>query len=266
MNTYWQKQSPDNPLFPDLLWSRPETKARAGKLLIIGGNQYGFALPAEAFSVAADAGVGMTRVLLPLSVKKVAGNMLPGLEFAANTPSGSFSKQALGEFLEQSSWADGVILAGELGRNSETAILIESYTTKHTGQITITKDAADYCLSSPKTILNRNDTLMVLDMSQLQKIAISAHHTTAFKLSMDLIHLIEGLHEFTSIYPLNLIVKHHNQVVVAVNGQISTTLLDPDMPVWQVKTATYAAVWWLQNPTNSFEALTTAITQSVLQL
>lgn len=259
MNTYWQKQSPDKPLFPDLLWSRPENKAHAGKLLVIGGNQYGFSAPAEAYGDATDAGVGSTRVLLPLGVKKVAGGVLPGLEFAVNTPSGSFSKQALGEFLTQADWADGVLLAGDLGRNSETAILLESFLTKHNGQITITKDAADYCLAIPKVVLNRIDTLLVLDMSQLQKLAVASHQTTAFKLGMDLIHLVEQLHEFTSKHSTNIVVKHQNQIVVAVNGQISTTHLETDLPIWQVNTATHSAVWWLQNPTKPFVALTTSI-------
>lgn len=261
MNTYWQKQKPDTPLFPDLLWSRPENKKQAGKLLVIGGNQFGFAAPAEAYQAALVAGAGSTRVLLPLAVKKVAGGVIPGLEFAANTPSGSFSKQALGEFLLQSEWADGVLLAGELGRNSETAVLLESFLTKYTGQVTITKDAADYCLAIPKVVLNRKDTLLVLDMSQLQKLGTAAHHITAFKLGMDLIHLVEGLHDFTSKYPVNIVVKHQNQIVVAANGQVSTTHLETDLPIWQVNTATQAAVWWLQNPTKPFEALSTSITR-----
>ena len=258
-DTYWLKQKTDEPLFADLIWSRPETKQQAGKLLIVGGNQYGFAAPAEAYGAATNAGIGSTRVMLPLSIKKVAGKLLPGLEFAANTPSGSFSQSALGEFLEQAAWADGVLFAGDLGRNSETAILIESFLTKHAGQTTITKDAADYCLAIPKIILNRKDTLLVLDMSQLQKLGTAGHHTTAFKLGMDLIHLVEGLHDFTSKYPVNILVKHHTKMVVAVNGQVSTTNLETDLPIWQVSTATHASVWWLQNPTKPFEALCTSV-------
>lgn len=259
MNTYWQKQLPDKPLFPDLLWSRPETKSRAGKLLIIGGNQYGFSAPAEAYQESKLAGAGTTRVLLPLAVKKIAGGILPDLEFAANTPSGSFSKSALSEFLAQSQWSDGVLLAGELGRNSETAVLLESFLSKYTGQLTITKDAADYCLTAPKSILHRMETLLVLDMSQLQKLAITAHHTTAFKLGMDLMYLIEELYDFTSKYHLNILVKHHDQLVLAVGGQISTTRLKLDLPLWQVKIATRASVWWLQNPTKPFESISTSL-------
>ncbi len=263
MNTYWQKQSQNSPLFPDLLWSRPENKVHAGKLLIIGGNQYAFSAPAQAYGDATDAGVGLTRVLLPLAVKKVAGKLLPELEYATSTPSGSFSKTALGEFIEHAVWADGVLFAGDIGHNSETAILIESFLSKHAGPVTITKDAVEYCLTIPKIVLNRIDTLLVLNMSQLQKLAVSAQHTKAFKLDMDLIHLVESLHEFTLKYPANIIVKHQNQMIVATNGQVSTTNLETGLPIWQVSTAARASVWWLQNPRKPFEALTTSIINSL---
>ena len=58
--TYWHKQS-DKPLFPELEWSRPENKQQAGKLLVIGGNKFGFVEPSEAFAAAEKAGVGNAR-------------------------------------------------------------------------------------------------------------------------------------------------------------------------------------------------------------
>ena len=58
---YWQRQEPGEPLFPDLLWSRPENRQFAGKLLIMGGNAHGFAAPAEAYAHAEKAGIGVAR-------------------------------------------------------------------------------------------------------------------------------------------------------------------------------------------------------------
>lgn len=258
-NTYWYKQNPEMPLFPDLLWSRPENKQSAGKLLIVGGNQFGFAAVAEAYSAAVETGAGLTRVLLPLSVKKAAGNVLPGVEYAAATPSGGFAQNALEELLAQAAWADAALFAGNLGRNSEMAILLEKFLAKHLGQTTLTKDAVDYCLALPEQTLGRPDILLVLTMAQLQKLATAARFDQAFTLSMDLLHLVAGLHTFTTQHPVKIIVKHLEQVVVAVDGQISTTRLNKDMSLGQVKPATQAAVWWLQNPTKPFEALTTAL-------
>ncbi len=257
--TYWHKQRADQPLFPDLLWSRPENRAAAGKLLIAGGNQYGFAAPAEAYTAAMAAGIGTARVLLPQAIKKATGGMLPDLEYAASGPSGSFAQAGLGEFLEQASWADGLLLAGDFGHNSETAILIEKLLLKYSGQITITQDAADYCLALSSTVLNRDDTLLVISTAQLQKLAAAAHFSSVFTLGMDLLHLVDNLHQFTTMYPAKIILKHNDQLIVAVNGEVSTTKLGQDLPIWRVKTASSAGVWWLQNLSLPFEALTTSI-------
>ena len=72
-NTFWHKQTPDQPLYPDLLWSRPQNKKQAGKLLVVGGNAHGFAAAGEAFAQATAAGIGTARVLLPDSLRKTVG-------------------------------------------------------------------------------------------------------------------------------------------------------------------------------------------------
>jgi len=38
---YWQCQTPEQPLFPDIEWNKPEQRSRAGKLGIIGGSKLG---------------------------------------------------------------------------------------------------------------------------------------------------------------------------------------------------------------------------------
>jgi NAD(P)H-hydrate repair Nnr-like enzyme with NAD(P)H-hydrate dehydratase domain len=256
---YWHKQTVDKPLFPDLLWSRPENRQQAGKLLVIGGNKHGFAAAGEGYVQSLTAGVGLTRVLLPDALKSTAGKLLETVAYAPSTPSGSFAQKALAELLDQAAWADGVLLAGDLGRNSETAILLEKFVGKHHGQLTITKDAADYFTEAPKLVLERPDTLLVITMAQLQKLAAHSGFPTAFTFSMDLLQLIEASHSFTLQYPVAIIIKHLDQMIVAVKGQVSTTKLSQDLPVWRVATAARASVWWLQNPTKPFAGLTTAV-------
>lgn len=256
---YWHKQTGDTPLFPDLLWSRPENRQHAGKLLIIGGNLYGFAAPAEAYQESLRAGVGVARVLLPDALQKTVGRTFAAGEFAPSTPSGSCSQKALAEFLSLSNWGDSVLLAGDLGRNSETAILLESFAEKFIGQLTITKDAADYFTSTPQKILERPDTTLVISLAQLQKLSSSAKFPLAFTFGMDLLHLVETLHEFTEKYQANIIVKHLDNIFVAASGQVSSTKFTEDTEIWRVQTAAHASVWWLQNPAKPFEALTCAV-------
>ena len=257
-DTYWYKQTKDQPLFPDLLWSRPENKSHAGKLLIIGGNSFGFASPAEAFAAATSAGAGSVRVVLPFAVRKVTNNLMPSLEYAASTPSGSFGQQALGEFQEHAAWADGVLFAGDLGRNSETAILMEGFLAKYKGQVTLVNDAVDYCLNTPSPALERPDTLVVCSMPQLQKLGVLAHSEIAFTHNMDLLHLVDGLHALTKRFTAKIIIGHLDQIIVAVAGQISSTP-HADSSNWATKVAAIASVLWLQNPDKPLEALTSSM-------
>ncbi|MDL2362778.1 MAG: hypothetical protein QFB86_00135 [Patescibacteria group bacterium] len=258
-NLFWLRQKPDKPLYADMLWSRPENKRHAGKLLLVGGNVHGFAAAGEAYSEAIKAGIGTARVLLPDSLQKTVGRVFEAGEYAASTPSGSFSQKALAEFIDMASWSDGVLLAGDLARNSETAILIEHFTEKYRGQLTFTKDAADYILSAPGPLMVRENTLLVLSFAQLQKLAVGARYTRAFTTDMDLLRLIDALHEFTTRYNLAIITRFHTTILVAFDGRISTTPVPEQPLVWRLKTASHAAVWWLQHPAKTFEALTTSL-------
>jgi hypothetical protein len=259
---FWQKQASDAPLFPDLFWSRPEQKSQAGKLLIVGGNLHAFAAPAEAFAEAENAGAGTVRVILPDAAKKLVGPILEHVEYAPSTPSGSFSQKALAELLEAARWADGVLVAGDLGRNSETAILLEKFAEKYRGQLTFAKDAVDYVVTAPANAATRPDTLLVLSIAQLQKLAVKLGFAKAFTFDMDLLRFVETLHSFTETYPLYLMVKHLDSIHVASQGQVISTKLSEDLPIWRVHISAHGAVWWLQNPGKPLEALASATIDS----
>ena len=263
---YWQRQSTAKPLYEDLLWSRPENRALAGKLLIVGGHAQGFTRPAEAFALAEKAGAGTVRVLLPDALQKTLGRAFVGAEFAPSSPSGSFAAKALGELVPLSAWADGVLWAGDLGRNSETAILIEKFFEHYDGQVTLTCDAVDYINITPYPVLQRKNTVLVLSFAQLQKFGIGIKYSNAFTFSMDLLRLINALHELTKRYKITIITKHLGTMIIAADGEVITTKLPIDMPVWRLKVAASASVWWLQNPTKELAALATAVQQTIALL
>jgi hypothetical protein len=156
-------------------------------------------------------------------------------------------------------WADGVLLPGDITRNSETTVLLENFLEKFDGQATLTKDAADLMCQQPISILHRPNTLLVLAMGQLRQLGSEAHFARAFTSEMGLVQLAESLHEFTKRFSLHVITKHQGNLIVAVDGQVSTTPVKKDKPVWRAETAAIAAVWWLQNPSKPFESLTTAV-------
>jgi NAD(P)H-hydrate repair Nnr-like enzyme with NAD(P)H-hydrate dehydratase domain len=246
---YWLKQSGE-PLYPQLEWSRPETRAQAGKLLIIGGNKFGFAAPAEAYNAAQKAGVGAIRVLLPESLRRAVGKLFPEAEFAPSTMSGSFARTSLAELIGASMWADGVLFPGDLSRNSETTVALESY---------LHKDTADLLCQQPISVLHRPETLLVLAMGQLQKLGAEAHFPRAFTSKSGMVQLVDALHEFTKRFAPHIITKHQGYYIAAADGQISTTKINHEQAVWRLQTAAAASVWWLQNPGKPLEALTTAL-------
>jgi hypothetical protein len=259
MHDHWQKQGRDKPLFPDLLWSRPENRAFAGKLLIAGGNAHGFAAPAEAFAAAEKAGVGVARVLLPDGLQKTVGKVFEAGEYAPSTPSGSFSQKALLEFLSTADWADAVLLDGDMGRNSETAILLEKFAGKYAGPLTLSGDTADYFIPLPHAILFRPQSLLVLNFSQLQKLFMQAHFPHAVTSTMDRVRLVQALHLFTLQHQAYVMLSHDGQIFVAVEGRISSTPYKKGSEPSPSRLAATAAVWWLQQQAKPYEALTTSV-------
>lgn len=256
--TYWYKQEPDRALFPDIEWGRPETRQHAGKLLVIGGNVYGFTEVSEAYNRALASGAGACRALMPDAIQKTVGSLFDSVEFCPSTPSGSFAKKSLGTWLDQSAWADGILLAGGFGRNSETNVLIETYLQKYAGPVTLVKDSLAPVLITPETVLNRPETTLVMTLADLQKIYAQTAQTTAITSDMDLLRLIDALHEFSRDIKAFVLTSHRQNLIVAAYGLVSTTRLPSAAPRWRIAAAASAAVWWLQNPSAGFEALTTA--------
>lgn len=249
----WLRQKPGEPLFPDVLWSRPENRRHAGKLLIIGGHKQEFNEVSAAYSAAIKAGAGTARVILPDSLQKMLHKLFPEAEYAASTPIGSFSRQALGTLLDAAEWADAVLLAGDFGRNSETAILLESFIEKYQGKIALAGDSLDYFLTSSAKLASRENTLIIGTLAQLQKLAAPV----LIQQNADFIKIIEQLSNWVSRTGLSVITIHSEKVIVSYKQQISTTPVNSSSP--DVNLAAYATVWWLQQPEKPFEALTSAI-------
>jgi hypothetical protein len=166
---------------------------------------------------------------------------------------------SLAQLLDTAEWADGVLLAGNFGRNSETAIVLEDFLSKFVGKVTITHDAADFFLANARPLLDRAETTLVIGFGQLQKLATNSGFSIAFTSSMGLLRFVEAFHDFSRSHPCNIIVKVGQNIIVAKAGKISSTPIDEDRKIWRVETAANAAVWWLQNPENTFKALTTSL-------
>lgn len=258
-SSYWKKQTSTEPLFPDVEWSKPENRSLAGKLGIIGGNKLGFAGVAEAYSVARDTGVGEIRVLLPDVLKKTIPSAITDARFGPTNPSGSLTKDAQADMAMLGQWADGILLVGDAGRSSETAILYEQFLHDYHGPLTITRDAIDLVKNSSQVLVDRPKTLLIVSFAQLQKLFQAVYYPKVLTFSMQLTNLVEALHKFTITYPVSIAVLHRDTFIVAHNGEVTTTPWENPMMIWRGTTAAKAAAYWLWNQAKPLEATSAAI-------
>lgn len=262
VDSYWHKQTTDKPLFPDIEWSRPEQKSKAGKLGIVGGNKLGFAGVADSYGVALNTKVGEQRVLLPDVLRKVVPPVMTDAIFAPTNPSGGLSREAINEMKALGFWADGILMIGDAGRNSETAILYEDFLREYQGPLTLTRDALDLIKNASTSVVEREDTLLVVSFSQLQKLFQTVYYPIVLTFSMQLTNLVEALHKFTITYPVTIMVLHKDSLVIASGGEVVTTPWDNPMAIWRGEVATKAAVYWLWNIDKPLESAASSLLKS----
>ena len=256
---YWQKQTADDPLYPDLEWSKPEQRSLSGRLGIVGGNKLGFAGVAEAYSTALKTGAGEVRVLLPDVLKKTIPAAMTDAHFAATNPSGSLAKDARIDLLALGAWSNQMLMIGDAGRSSETAILYEEFLLDYKGPLTVTRDAIDLIKNSSRTLVERPDTLIIASFAQLQKLFQAVYYPKVLTFSMQLTNIVEALHKFTITYPITIAVLHRDTFIIASDGQVVTTPWEDPMLIWRGAVASKAATYWLWNPSKPLAATAAAV-------
>jgi len=229
---------------------------------IIGGNKLGFAGVAEAYSVANEIGVGEVRALLPDALKKSVPTTITDTLFAPSNTAGSFAKDAVHDITALCDWASGIVLIGDMGRNSETAIVLEQCIGHYDGPLTITRDAIDLVKNNPRLLVERPNTLLVVSFAQLQKLFQGVYYPKMLAFSMQLLQLVDILHKFTISYPATIMTLHKDTLVIAHAGNVVTQPWENPMAIWRGTTATTAAAWWLWNNDRPLQAVATSLTNS----
>lgn len=260
--SYWQKQS--QPLFPDLAWNIPEQKT--GNLAIVGGNSQTFSTVVRISEYAnKNFPFSSVKTLLPNALR---GKLPPlgNLEFLPSTSSGSFAKSfQLNSYIAH---ASASLIIGDLSKNSETAIAladaINEPSDNHTNPpIIITRDSVDLLATEASRWLTRDHTFVIASMAQLQKLFRAVYYPRMILLSQPLLPVIETLHKFTLSYKLTILTFHEGQLIVATDGQITTTkLADTNyspISLWSGQLATNVLAFNLYNPNQSLAATTAAI-------
>lgn len=260
-HTYWQRQT-ETPLFPDLLWDKPEQRSRAGKLCVVGGNKNGFVAVATAYEDALKAGAGQCRVVLPDALKKAVPPTITDVVFVPTNQAGGMNRESSSQLKAAAEWADGVLLIGDSGRNSETAIVFETLIREYSGPLTITRDAIDLLHNVSEAMLSRPETSLVCSFAQLQKLFQAVYYPKILTFSMQLTNLVEILHKFTITYPVTITVLHNEQLIVAQGGNVVSTPWGNPLSIWRGSVATKAATYWLWNRSKPLESIATSFSEN----
>lgn len=254
----WQKQDPKKPLYPDLIWSRPENKNHAGKLLLIGGKAGEFINVSSTYILANKAGAGIIRTLLPDSLQQIGKN-IDEVEFSRSNQGGGFAKTALADFFDLSDWADQVLLAGDFGKNAETTVILDGYLLRSQKPIVLSQKALTSISLSYEQLLKLPVTL-VITRDELRKIAIRIGSHIAVTSTANFETIKEVMFNISSQSKANLVIIDQDNTWVAVNGNIISTKTTPI----DINTlAAYVAVWQMQNPDKPLQALATAVYEAV---
>lgn len=260
---YWQKQG-KTPLFPEVDSWPPEQKRFAGKLLLIGGNKGSFFAVANAMQMAVKRGVGEVRVVMPKSLKGKVPSM-PEIIFAEAEASGAFGKSALPEILLQAAWADAMVVAGELGRNAETSVMMAEFLKICDKPIYLMRDAVDAAAADVMNwSLNETPVTLLATVPQLQKLLRTMYYPKMITLSMPTNQLVETLHKFTLSFEMTIMTYHNEQIIMAQNGEVITmSLRDTNFTpinLWDGKAVVDTAILKLWNPAqDTLKCMATAI-------
>lgn len=250
----WVRQDSTKPLFPDLLWSKPENKRSAGKLLIIGGQAGEFINVSSAYSFALEAGAGTVRILLPDSLKKLAGD-IKGVEFAPSNKSGSFSKSALANMFDLAEWADHLLLAGDFGKNSETTIILDGFLLRGIKPVTISEHTLSSIGISLEQLINKPVGLVV-SRTTFQKIGVSIRTHVPITSLTTFESMAEIAQNISTKMKASIAVVDENHIWCAFHGDVVST---QTKPVDINALSAYCSVWLMQNQFKPLEALTAAV-------
>lgn len=256
---YWKRQTEKTPLFPDIEWNKPERRDQAGNLGIIGGNKLGFAGAAEAYTTALKAGVGQVRTLLPDALKRSVPASATDTIFAPSNQSGGLSREALASMQALGVWANGILLIGDAGRNSETALVYDDFIASYDRLLVVTRDAIDLVKNNPHLLVDRPHTTIIASFAQVQKLFQGVYYPKILTFSMHLAQLVEALHKFTVTYPVTIVTLHRDTLIIASGGEVVTQQWENPLLIWRGTLAAKAAAYLLWTPSRPLQALTASI-------
>jgi hypothetical protein len=177
------------------------------------------------------------------------------------SPSGGISRDTLGEIKAMTTDSDVTLWPGSLGHDSESTQTLEKILSDTDSPTVLCGDALDSAIGFGG-LGERDQTYIVITVSQLRALQTGLHGEQAVVSGMQLTNLVKVLSEMTLAHKFGLVTLHEDILVVATGGQITSTALDlpkdKEEIRWRVELAAAAAVLLAQFPNKPLDALTSA--------
>jgi hypothetical protein len=168
------------------------------------------------------------------------------------------SKSGEAELIAAGQWADGILLVGDSGQNSETAILYDKLLDATDAWATITRDAVELLYTSAEKLANRPHTNLVMNFPQVQKLFSKVYYPKILTFSMQFMSFVEAARKFTITYPVTLTVLFGSKIIVAHGGQVVSQDFSDQTALINGQLAARAAAYLLWSPKKPLPAIATS--------
>lgn len=243
------------PLYPKVLWNRPVARRGAGRLLVPGGHSGELHAPIALHDLALAAGAGQCVVALPDSLARMLGGA-PESVFVPSNPSGSIGREALGRLLHLAEDADALLLGAALSGHSETTTLIERLMLDSPAPVVAFDEAMRTLLLNPKLLCEREDSLLILTMPDVFKLAGALAVPISIRPGGGLINKLEIVRDLArKIKPQMAVIG--SETIIAAENQLIVTPAKVRLAASPLLYYAALSAFWVQNPSRRVEGLAT---------
>jgi len=253
--TNWLKQSPDKPLFEDILWLKPENPHQRPKVLIIGGSSHGFLTTTKLYEAIKSKSAYQTKIIMPKSLEKMLGPAIPDAVFVESTSSGEIAHAAKNEIRSAMLWAEAIVFADDIGNNSQTEILVTELLKDLIVPAYFLGHAIDLLQKSAQEVVGHPCVILVGDLVKISKLNSATHSQIALLQADGIVKLVEKMQTVSADWLATIATESQNQLLIASDGRVSTTKdIGED---WQVSFVASSIQFAKLFDSKLFEALTT---------
>jgi NAD(P)H-hydrate repair Nnr-like enzyme with NAD(P)H-hydrate dehydratase domain len=245
----------DEPLYPNVLYNRPVTRAAGGRLLIIGGHTGDFVQPTNLYQLAVAAGAGECQVALPDVLAKFLDGA-PGATYVPTGPSGALGIDALGRLLQLSENADAVALGASLSNSSQTTILLERLLDELQRPVIAFGEALSLLQHRVRLLTDRPDCLLILTMPEVFKLAGQLEVAIHIRPGGGLINKLEIVRDLAAACQCQLAV-YGSEIIIAAGEELVVTPINHRLSLLPAAFWAVLGVFWMHNASRRREGLIT---------